>query len=60
MTHHAEKGPLSRDQVEYVRRVHELVRKHILGGELVDGKKQILFDDVQAPSQDDAVAGYTE
>lgn len=29
ITHHAEKGPLSRDQVEFVRRVHELVREHI-------------------------------
>lgn len=53
VTHHAEKGPLSRDQVEYVRRVHELVRKHILNGEPVDGKKQLLFDDVQAPARDE-------
>lgn len=53
VTHHAEKGPLSRDQVEYVRRVHELVRKHILNGEPVDGKKQLLFDDVQAAAQDE-------
>jgi DNA sulfur modification protein DndB len=29
ITHHAEKGPLSRDQVEFVRRVHTLVREHI-------------------------------
>jgi DNA sulfur modification protein DndB len=29
ITHHAEKGPLSRDQVEFVRRVHSLVKEHI-------------------------------
>jgi DGQHR domain-containing protein len=29
ITHHAEKGPLSRDQVAFVRRVHELVVRHI-------------------------------
>jgi DNA sulfur modification protein DndB len=29
ITHHAEKGPLSRDQVHFVRRVHELVARHI-------------------------------
>lgn len=46
VTHHAEKGPLSRERVEYVRRVHELVKRHILEGEPVDGRKQLLFDDV--------------
>lgn len=45
ITHHAEKGPLSHEQVDFVRRVHELVKKHIRDGELVDGKTQILFDD---------------
>ena len=45
ITHHAEKGPLSRDEVEYVRRVHELVERHIEGGASVDGKKQLLFDE---------------
>lgn len=49
VTHHAEKGPLSRDQVEYVRRVHELVRRHIREGEPVDGKLQLLFDEAKAP-----------
>ncbi len=29
VTHHAEKGPLSKDQVEFVRRVHALVKEHI-------------------------------
>lgn len=50
VTHHAEKGPLSREQVDYVRRVHELVRKHILGGEPVDGKRQLLFDEPRSTS----------
>lgn len=29
VTHHAEKGPLSRNEVAFVRRVHELVKEHI-------------------------------
>jgi hypothetical protein len=29
VTHHAEKGPLSRDQIDFVRRVHVLVKEHI-------------------------------
>ena len=45
ITHHAEKGPLSHEQVDYVRRVHELVMKHIRDGERIDGKTQLLFDD---------------
>lgn len=49
ITHHAEKGPLSHEQVDFVRRVHELVVKHIRDGEPVDGKKQILFDETTAP-----------
>ncbi len=47
VTHHAEKGPLSRDQVHYVRRVHALVRQHIRDEVPVDGRKQLLFDDAQ-------------
>ena len=38
--HHAENGPLSKDKVEYARRMHELVKRHILDGEPVDGRKQ--------------------
>ena len=48
VTHHAEKGPLSKDEVEYVERVHELVKRHIEGGEAVDGKTQLLFDEPPA------------
>jgi DNA sulfur modification protein DndB len=47
VTHHAEKGPLSRDQVEYVRRVHELVKRHIEGGEPVDPRRRYLDDGAQ-------------
>lgn len=35
VTHHAEKGPLSKEDVEYVRLVHQLVRTHIGGREKV-------------------------
>lgn len=44
ITHHAEKGPLSHEQVDFVRRVHELVIKHIRDGEVVSGA-QLLQDD---------------
>lgn len=44
VTHHAEKGPLSRDQVDYVRRVHELVKRHIQGREPVDARQRYLDD----------------
>ena len=45
ITAHVEKGPLTRDEVAYVRAVHELVKRHIEGGEPVDGKTQLLFDE---------------
>lgn len=45
ITMHVEKGPLSRDEVEYVRDVHGLVKRHIEGGEAVDGKTRLLFDE---------------
>ncbi|WP_242152976.1 DGQHR domain-containing protein [Sphingomonas sp. BAUL-RG-20F-R05-02] len=45
VTHHAEKGPLSRDEVAYVERVHELVKRHIEGNEPIEGRRQLLFDD---------------
>ena len=44
ITTHVEKGPLSRDQVEYVREVYALVKRHVEGGEAVSGK-QLLDDD---------------
>ena len=42
ITHHAEKGPLSRDQVDFVRRVHELVKEHIEQREPVDQNRRYL------------------
>jgi DNA sulfur modification protein DndB len=45
ITTHVEKGPLSRDQVEYVRNVYALVKRHVEDGEPVDGKSQLLFDE---------------
>lgn len=42
------RGPLSRDEVEYVKRVHELVKRHVQGGEALDGKKQLLSDEPRA------------
>lgn len=41
---HAEKGPLSRDQVNFVRRVHELVKEHIENGSPVVQNHQYLPD----------------
>jgi DNA sulfur modification protein DndB len=39
ITHHVEKGPLSKEQVAYVRQIHRLVRTHIKGREqLVPGQ----------------------
>jgi DGQHR domain-containing protein len=45
VTHHAEKGPLSHDEVDFVRRVHELVKKHIEGRVPVDPGRRYLSDD---------------
>jgi DGQHR domain-containing protein len=53
ITHHAEKGPLSRNEVEYVRRVHELVKRHVQGGEPVTGR-QMLVDEPQPVSDAEA------
>jgi len=47
ITTHVEKGPLSRDEVEYVRDVYALVKRHIEGEEPVDGKSQLLFDETE-------------
>ena len=42
VTHHAEKGPLSRDEVEFVRKVHALVKEHIEHHQPVDQNKRYL------------------
>jgi DNA sulfur modification protein DndB len=44
VTHHASKGPLSKEDVDYVRRVHQLVKTHIEGRQKVDGKRCYLSD----------------
>lgn len=45
VTHHAEKGPLSKDQVAFVARVHELVKTHIEGDVPIDPKGRYLSDE---------------
>jgi DGQHR domain-containing protein len=45
VTHHSEKGPLSKDQVAYVERVHELVTYHIRDDHPVEGNRRYLYDD---------------
>jgi len=45
VTHHAEKGPLSKDQVAFVARVYDLVKTHIEGMEPVDPKQRYLADE---------------
>lgn len=55
ITHHAEKGPLSKDDVAYVRLVHELVQTHIEGGEEVQpGNRYILDHTAPGPVEEAA------
>ena len=44
VTHHAEKGPLSKSEVEFVKQVHDLVKTHILEGEKIVPKQQYLTE----------------
>ncbi|NKM42080.1 DGQHR domain-containing protein [Rhizobium laguerreae] len=44
VTHHAEKGPLSKEQVEFVERVYELVKRHIKDRVPVDPKERLLVE----------------
>ncbi|MER9473750.1 DGQHR domain-containing protein [Mesorhizobium sp. M0520] len=44
VTHHAEKGPLSKADVQFVRNVYDLVKIHIEGGESLIPNKQYLFE----------------
>jgi DGQHR domain-containing protein len=41
VTHHAEKGPLSRADVDYVRAVYQLVKTHIEGKQTVSGENYL-------------------
>jgi hypothetical protein len=47
ITHHAEKGPLSKKDVEYVRTVHQLVKTHIEGNIKLVPNKQYIFDEAE-------------
>lgn len=42
ITHHAEKGPLPKDDINFVRRVYALVKRFIEQGEELDGKTNYL------------------
>jgi DGQHR domain-containing protein len=44
ITHHTEKGPLPREQIEFVRQVHALVKEHIEQHQKLDPKKPCLSD----------------
>jgi hypothetical protein len=44
ITHHTEKGPLPRDQIEFVPLVHTLVKEHIELRHKLDPKKSYLSD----------------
>lgn len=50
VTHHAEKGPLSKDQVAYVTRVHELVKEHIGRRVPIDPKQKYLAEEEELSS----------
>jgi DNA sulfur modification protein DndB len=49
VTHHAEKGPLSKSEVEFVRKVHQLVKTHIEGDEKLILNKNYLPETEAAP-----------
>jgi DNA sulfur modification protein DndB len=44
VTHHAAKGLLSKEEVDFVRRVHGLVKTHIEDGEPVSPGTRYLFE----------------
>jgi hypothetical protein len=50
ITHHAEKGPLRKEDVDYVRRVHRLVKTHIEGQKKVISGKWYLSEHSDAAS----------
>ena len=49
ITHHAEKGPLPKEDVDFVGRVHALVKEHIVDKEEVDGKSNYLENSKLSP-----------
>ncbi|WP_037474529.1 DGQHR domain-containing protein [Sphingobium sp. ba1] len=54
ITHHAEKGPLSKEDVAYVKTVHDLVTTFIEGGQVVEPGKRYINDVAVAVSVDEA------
>ncbi|MEE8629720.1 MULTISPECIES: DGQHR domain-containing protein [Methylobacterium] len=56
VTHHAEKGPLSKVDVEFVREVYVLVKKHIGEGEKLVTGKRYLSEPAPEPSPEEAAA----
>jgi DNA sulfur modification protein DndB len=55
VTHHAEKGPLSKSEVEFVRKVHHLVKTHIEGEEKLVPNRNYL-PETDGPSSIEAAA----
>lgn len=55
ITHHAEKGPLSKTEVAFVRQVYALVKEHIEGEEKVSGR-QVIVDATPEPAEASAAA----
>jgi DNA sulfur modification protein DndB len=49
-THHTPKGLLSKDDVDYVRKVHRLVKTHIAGKKKIVPEKIYLGDEHQQQS----------
>jgi len=47
ITDHAERGPLSPQEVDFVKRVYGLVKKHIEEEQKLDGKTRYLSDDAE-------------
>jgi DNA sulfur modification protein DndB len=58
VTHHAEKGPLSKTEVEFVRHVHALVKKYIEAGEEVPGTR--LINEMRQPGPPHAVEAVAD
>jgi DGQHR domain-containing protein len=55
ITHHVEKGPLTKDQVDYVRRAYQLVKTHIAGRQKVTAGTVYLSDELEgAPAPQEA------
>jgi DNA sulfur modification protein DndB len=52
---HPPKGSLTKDEVEFVRKVHQLVKTHIEDEQAVDGKRSYL-DDIQPKDRVDVAA----